>query len=136
MHCFFLLGNGGTSAVKLFDANGSFIEDIVPSGTLNLLLPNAVVLRDVTPVSIASIEIKEVDFIQPTIGVEFYLSPSINLDIQRIEIYNQAGVLIEQGNFDSNELWNAGPTVEGMYYIVARTKEGESMVQKVFVKKE
>ena len=42
-----LIGNGGTGAVKLFDADGKFIKDFVPSGSGGLGKPNAVIVRKV-----------------------------------------------------------------------------------------
>lgn len=40
-----LIGNGKTSSVKQFDASGNFVKDLIPSGTMNLKNPNAVVIR-------------------------------------------------------------------------------------------
>ncbi len=51
-----LIGNGATSSVKMFDSNGSYIEDFIPSGSGNLLRPNAVVIREVTPSSVSGDE--------------------------------------------------------------------------------
>ncbi len=42
-----LIGNGGSKAVKMYTPEGVFIKDIVPPGTLNLALPNAVTVREV-----------------------------------------------------------------------------------------
>jgi sugar lactone lactonase YvrE len=47
-----LIGNGATSSVKLFDSAGTYIEDLIPSGAGNLKTPNAVVIRDITAVSV------------------------------------------------------------------------------------
>ena len=41
-----LLGDGGTSSVKMFTPAGIFIEDIIPSGSGGLIQPNAVVVRE------------------------------------------------------------------------------------------
>lgn len=40
-----ILGNGNTSEVKLYDAQGNFIQNLVSSGSGGLLKPNAVVIR-------------------------------------------------------------------------------------------
>lgn len=40
-----LVGNGATSSVKMFSSNGTFIRDFIPSGSGNLIAPNAVVIR-------------------------------------------------------------------------------------------
>jgi hypothetical protein len=42
-----LIGNGGTRAVKRYTPAGVFVEDFVASGAGGLLLPNAVVVREV-----------------------------------------------------------------------------------------
>lgn len=42
-----LVGNGGTSTIKIYSGSGTFIKDLIPSGTLDLLLPNAVIVREV-----------------------------------------------------------------------------------------
>ena len=41
-----LIGNGGTSSVKMYTPAGVYIEDIVPSQSGNLKQPNAVVVRN------------------------------------------------------------------------------------------
>jgi sugar lactone lactonase YvrE len=41
-----LIGNGGTSSVKMFTPAGTYIEDIIPSQSGNLKQPNAVVVRE------------------------------------------------------------------------------------------
>jgi hypothetical protein len=40
-----LIGNGGTSAVKMYTPAGTYIKDIVASGSGGLIQPNAVVVR-------------------------------------------------------------------------------------------
>lgn len=40
-----LIGNGGTGAVLLYNSSGDLIDDIISSGTLELMTPNAVVVR-------------------------------------------------------------------------------------------
>ncbi|KAA3605239.1 MAG: T9SS C-terminal target domain-containing protein [Calditrichaeota bacterium] len=47
-----LIGNGGTSSVKMFDSSGNYISDFIPSGSGNLINPNAVVIRENPNVSI------------------------------------------------------------------------------------
>lgn len=47
-----LIGNGATSSVKLFDSAGNYIEDFIPSGSGGLMTPNAVVIRDISAVSV------------------------------------------------------------------------------------
>jgi len=40
-----LIGNGGTSAVKMYTPGGTYLSDIIPSRSGGLLQPNAVVVR-------------------------------------------------------------------------------------------
>jgi hypothetical protein len=129
-----LIGNGGTSAVKLFDPNGNFIEDLIPSGSGGLQFPNAVILRDVTPVSVAQIVVKA-DFIQPTIGTDFFLNSVGDQKVKSISVYNQSGVLIEAKEITSNQIWKANKYPDGLYIIIGKSNTGEVFTQKVIVQK-
>lgn len=40
-----LLGDGGTSAVKMYTSDGEYIEDLITSGSGGLIRPNAIVIR-------------------------------------------------------------------------------------------
>jgi hypothetical protein len=42
-----LIGNGGTSSVKMFTPAGTYIEDIIPSQSGNLKQPNVIVVRKI-----------------------------------------------------------------------------------------
>ena len=46
-----LIGNGATSSVKMFDSDGNYIEDLIPSGSGGLITPNAVVIREINVLS-------------------------------------------------------------------------------------
>ena len=129
-----LIGNGGTSAVKLFDASGNFIEDFITSGAGGLTFPNAVVLRDVTPVSVAQLE-TEPNFIQPTIGTKFYLNPESIQIMESIEVYNLSGMLLKNIEVVNAEVWNAHKYPEGVYIIKGKLNSGDVVTQKVMVKK-
>ncbi|MEM8896021.1 MAG: Ig-like domain-containing protein [Bacteroidota bacterium] len=41
----YLIGNGGTSSVKMYNSDNEFVKDFIRSGDCGLLTPNAVVLR-------------------------------------------------------------------------------------------
>ncbi len=129
-----LIGNGGTGAVKLFDEDGNFIEDFIESGTGGLLFPNAVVLREQSTVSVAQVE-EVVDFIQPTVGTEFFLDSSAIHNIESVEIYNLSGILVEKKKVLNSQIWNANDYSEGFYFILATSNSGERAAQKVIVKK-
>ena len=127
-----LIGNGGTRAVKLFDADGNFIEDIVPSGTANLLLPNAVVLREKETVSVFQ-EVEEVQFLKSNIGRVFYQSDDFEHIINQIEIYHISGRKVEQREIMGPMVWEAHNFNEGIYIIKGITKTKKTYTAKVIV---
>ncbi len=129
-----LIGNGGTSAVKLFDADGNFIEDIIPSGTGNLILPNAVVLRQQSPVAVNDLA-EESKFLLNTIGTVFLLNPDFEGEIIGFEIYDLSGQLVEKGAIQNDVVWDAGYHAEGIYIISFELEAGSSISQRVVVKK-
>ncbi|WP_437439855.1 Vgb family protein [Eudoraea algarum] len=43
----FLIGNGGTGAVKMYDVDGRFISDLVSSGSGGLATPNAIFIKQI-----------------------------------------------------------------------------------------
>lgn len=128
------IGNGGTDAVKKYTSDGQFIKDIVPSASLGMDIPNVVILRERSTVSVEEVE-KKNNFILPTVGTEFFLDPKKSNKILAIEIFNTAGVLIAKSKVENNEIWNANGHAEGMYIIRAKTNDGTFWIQKVMVKK-
>ena len=128
------IGNGGTDAVKKYTSDGQFIKDIVPSASLGMDIPNVVILRETTTVSVSEFE-KKIKYIIPTVGTEFFLDTKKSNEILAIEIYNTAGVLVAKSNAENNEIWNAKGHAEGMYIIRAKTNDGSFWIQKVMVKK-
>jgi len=128
-----LIGNGGTSAVKLFAPDGTFIEDIVPSGTLDLLLPNAVILREKEVLSVQN-TVQEIDFLTSNLGSVFHLNEEYLEKIEMIEIYNFSGELVDRMNNTSDQIVTGGKYSDGVYVVKATTKSGAVMKQKVVVK--
>ena len=127
-----LIGNGGTSSVKLFDPDGNFIEDFIPSGSGGLITPNAVVIREVTPVSVAENELNE-NFIYPSVGKTFYLKHDFSDEIESIRILNMAGSEVTANELLDAGSWNASDIKPGLYFIIAEIN-GSKLVQKVIVK--
>lgn len=131
-----LIGDGQNASVKMYDKDGNFIEDFIPAGSLGLMTPNAVILRDVSvsPVREAP---KQVDFIVPAMGVAFNLADNNGApDIRFFEIYDVKGQLQAKIPYTGNPaFWNAAAFAEGMYLIVARLKDGAAWRQKVIVRK-
>ncbi len=131
-----LIGDGQNSSVKMYDRDGGFIEDFIPAGSLGLLTPNAVILRDVS-VSPVRETPEQVDFIAPAMGVEFNIIGTDGApDIRFFEIYDVKGQLQAKVPYTGNSaFWNATAFAEGMYLIVARLKDGAAWSQKVIVRK-
>ncbi len=129
-----MIGNGGTSAVKLFDPAGNFIEDIVPSGTANLLLPNAVVLRQQTVLAVNNPG-EKTNFLKQNLGSEFYLNTEFIGKIDRIEVFDMSGILLKNKVMIDNMAWDAVPYPDGIYVLVATSKQEIIYTQRVVVAK-
>lgn len=127
-----LIGNGGTGAVKMFDANGTFIEDLVPSGSGGLIQPNAVILRAVT-LSVPENSSDNI-FVTPTYGTTFYLNNKITQDYKSLKIYDNSGKLVATLLPNKDQYWDASSFVEGLYFIVT-IKNNQRLSQKVVIKK-
>ncbi|MCB0565350.1 MAG: hypothetical protein KDD01_13330 [Phaeodactylibacter sp.] len=131
-----LVGDGQGSSVNRYDSGGNFIEEFVPSGTLGLRQPNAVVIRElgISPVRETP---KPVAFIAPSAGVEFnLLNGNTAPGIEAFEIYDVLGRLQASMPYTGKTVvWNAETFAEGIYLIVARLKDGTAWSQKAVVKK-
>jgi len=129
-----LIGNGGTSAVKLFDPEGNFIEDIIPSGSGGLITPNAVVIREVNTVSVQDEKTDHKGFIVPAAGKMFLLQPDVLPVIKTLEIYNLNGVRVDKVDEINNRVWNGSGLSNGFYVAVAKMKDGNRLSQKILVR--
>ncbi len=127
-----LIGNGGTGAVKMFDANGAFIEDRVPPGSGGLMQPNAVVLRDV----VLSVPENSLDniFVTPTLGTTFLLNNKTTKNYESLKVYDSSGKLVAELFPEKDQIWDASPLAEGIYFIVA-IKNNQRLSQKIVVQK-
>ena len=129
-----LIGNGGTSSVKLFDPDGMFIEEFIPSGSGGLITPNAVVIREITSVSVDENKMNE-HFIYPSIGTTFYLRQDFSDEINSINIYDMTGAEMTITEIMTTGIWNSGNIKPGLYLVVAKVN-GSMLMQKVTVIKE
>ncbi|MEP2936838.1 MAG: T9SS type A sorting domain-containing protein [Gilvibacter sp.] len=127
-----LLGNGGTAAVKLFTSTGTFIEDIVPSGSGDLLTPNAVVLRDNSLGVPHSNSV--VNMVNPTIGQLFVFDFALLEDFDKVAIYNFIGQKISTVYLADSLLWDASGMPDGIYFLTA-FKGDKRVTQKIIVTK-
>ena len=129
-----LIGNGGTGAVKMFDSAGNYIEDFIASGAGGLLFPNAVVLRENESVSTDQIATAS-NFIYPTVGTTFYIKSGTSQNLKSVEIFDLSGKLIDSTKVVNDQVWDAQNNPEGIYTIVAKLENGQTMTQKVIVQK-
>ena len=127
-----LIGNGGTGAIKMFDANGTFIEDLVPSGFGGLMQPNAVVLREVT-LSVAENSLNNI-FVTPTYGKIFQLNNETTKSFKSLKVYDSSGKLAANLSPETDQIWDASNLTEGIYYVVGITKNKE-VTQRIIVQK-
>lgn len=129
-----LIGNGQTRSVKMYDSNGNYIKDLIPSGSGNLLTPNAVVLRDPAAVSIEGLE-HNTKFTYPTIGKSFTFNVDAFSKISSIEVYNSAGILVEKMEAKDRLqlIWEASEFSKGVYIAIAKVEGRTIGVQKLVV---
>lgn len=124
-----LIGNGGTAAVKEYTAEGKYVQDIVASGLGNLLIPNAVVIRQ-SPNSIEEKTSVKNPVIHPTIGSTFHLK---HLEkIKNLSVYDLSGKLIQTINKTS--FWDANNLTEGAYLVVIQWNNSSTTFEKIVVK--
>ena len=128
-----LIGNGGTSSVREYTSTGLFINNVIPSGSGNLLQPNAVVLRTIGNTSVSE-NVAENISVKPTIGTTFFIDDHSNI-IQNIKIYNVLGLQVEEINKSNEWSWNAEEYSDGLYFISTMLKDGNFFFVKVIVKK-
>ncbi len=91
-------------------------------------------LRAISSLSVTPVP-SQVNFIQPTIGIYFYLYPFKLSSLESLEIYNLSGLLMEHKKIADHQIWNAREYPEGIYIITAKLSSGDLFTQKVLVKK-
>lgn len=129
----FLIGNVGTSAVKLFDADGKFIRDYFPAKSQSLIAPNAVRIRSVGTSSTTK-QVKESQLIKPNVGKSFYFDSDAH-EFSQMEVFNILGRRVDQTEIKGELAWEAGHVPDGPYILKATTSKDVSYVQQVIVKK-
>ena len=127
-----LIGNGGTSSVREYDSDGEFIDDFIPSGTADLLTPNAVVMRELSTSSSKEVNGGSVK-VWPTTGKRFYLRGTSGSKVRTVEVYNLKGEIIESPSISANLIWDASSRSSGVYIIKVILNPGKEISQKVVV---
>jgi len=131
-----MVGSGGTSSVNEYNPAGALVNNLVPSGTLGLLTPNAVVLRSSSMLSTITTPSTAVDaqIVIPSIGIYFQFTNSnvatANPDIQ---ITNASGTIMERRNTSDSTYWDASYLPDGIYYLTLPLKDHRIARQQVVV---
>lgn len=128
-----LVGNGGSSAVKMFDPDGNFIEDFIASGSGGLITPNAVVIRDVTSVSVMELP-AEGNWISFSPVEGYRISPGISAKEGTLRIYNLSGNLVEiiQNLSGAGQALFSGMP-QGVYLVTVSFPNGKICTQKILI---
>ncbi|MCD2261003.1 T9SS type A sorting domain-containing protein [Psychroserpens luteolus] len=132
---YFLVGNGLTGLIKMYDNDGNFIENFIDStasSQANLINPNAFYIMPST-LSISEVNLREETFITPTVGHQFKFNPEITKPSDKIYIYNTIGKLIETITLDNNLEWTPSTYSSGVYF-VHMTSNNKKEVQKIVIK--
>lgn len=131
-----LVGAGGASSVREYDSTGAFVANLVPPGTLGLLTPNAVVLRNEATSSTTQTDYKDLDFVTPTAGALFQISkPAALREAATVVVFDTAGTLVQTIDFTENTTWDASSLANGIYIVTARLPNGILARQKVLVQR-
>jgi len=128
-----LIGNGATSSVKMFDDTGNYLQDFILNGSGNLITPNAIVVRDVTGLSIPESN-NTFNVLYPSLGSEFYISPAFDSKIESIILYNITGSIVKIiTELNKNHIINGASLSEGLYFVKINLKAGNTILQKLIV---
>ena len=131
----FVVGSGGTSSIREYDATGTFVKNLVAPGTLGLITPNAVILR-LKPASSTQELYRDVTFVTPSIGAVFQVSnPEALQGVDTLEVYSSTGVLVRKINFAAGAGWDASNVPAGVYYLSAKLPNGAMGRQTVVVQR-
>ena len=127
-----LIGNGANSSVKRYDSTGTYIEDLISSGPENLLIPNAVVIREKMEVGIVAPQAVSAVFIYPSMGSEFHLMPNAQNPVKLLQLYTATGRLVEELD-GPVESFHTDKYVDGIYFVVATFESASVFYQKIIV---
>jgi hypothetical protein len=130
-----LIGSGGLHSVREYSASGTLIGDLVPPNTLNLLTPNAVVLR--TPGTTGTIKtapVQEVAIVTPSVGVKFQvIQPGFDSLNSMLRIHNAEGKTIQELQIFHGMEWDASQLSDGVYILTTKLEDGSLGRQKIVV---
>ncbi len=133
-----ILGIGGTSSVSVFNSSGTLTNTIVPSGTLGLITPNAVVLRQDPSTTDTSdpLTYKEMNIVTPSIGISFQFTSSDIIPYGTIaDICTTSGVIVKKIMVSDSAFWSASDLTDGMYVITLPLRNNSIARQKIMVQR-
>ncbi|MGB3078725.1 MAG: T9SS type A sorting domain-containing protein [Saprospiraceae bacterium] len=133
-----IIGIGGTAAVSVFNSSGSLTNTIVPSGSLGLITPNAVVLRhDPSTTAIDNPpSYKEMNIVTPSIGVFFQFASSDLMPSGSIaDVCTTSGVMMKKIMASDSAFWDASDLPDGMYVITLTLRDKTIARQKIMVQR-
>ncbi|WP_460218323.1 T9SS type A sorting domain-containing protein [Psychroserpens sp. MEBiC05023] len=131
----FLIGNGPTGLIKMYDSNGTFIEDFIDSDAsmaANLINTNAFYIMPST-LSTTDINQPETAFISPSLGREFKFDSKLVKPSDDIHVYSILGKHIETLTLKDNLSWTPKNYSDGVY-IVHISSYGKERSQKIIIK--
>ena len=131
-----LIGNGSTSSVKMYDSNGNYLKDLIPSGSGNLLTPNAVRIREVSTVGLASDPIAKSHFIYPNTGTEFYINTSNGNKIEELALVNLSGQIVKLIKTMEHETIKLDDVPEGIYLVKIKLDKVGVVTERIVVRKD
>ena len=126
-----LICERGANKISEFEADGTPLGQWNDSNSLNT--PNFV--KIVTPNFSIETNSKIHNWVAPTIGTFFRFDQNQEVEFGSIDVMTSNGVQIQSLDPSQFDQWNASAVSEGIYFLVARTKDGTRSIQKVVVKK-
>ncbi len=131
-----ILGVGGTSSVRQYSQNGAIVKTLVQPGTLSLLTPNAVVLRNesTTAVTDPTHNYRDTILVNPSVGEQFHWADSaLMLHGGIAEVCNTAGVVVKYIPWQDSTWWDASDLPNGIYFVMIPLQDQSKLRQKIIV---
>ncbi len=122
----------GLDQVTEFDSSGTNLGQWDSGTSLND--PNLMAMRD-TNLSVEEANSNTI-MVTPSVGNQFKINSSIQSEFEILNVYNYAGVLVENIQLSEATIWNASRFAEGIYFIAAQSSNSTKRhVQKIIVKR-
>ena len=132
-----LLGAGAAKAIRQYTSEGLLVSTVVPSGTLGLKQPNAVVLHEElsTGVQTNPRNIEEKNIVMPSIGLNFRIAEDLKrTPDSKLEMISISGDTMLSVFLNSTTLIDASDLPDGIYVITLLENEVIQARQRVVVR--